>query len=410
MGFSKSCFEQYRRELRFMWRALAVGAFVAAGFHVFSIPLAARFTARLIGAFDPAIELETTPVEIVVVEEEVTQQAPPEAEVIDPPPDEPAASAEQLSAPPLATATEPVPTATRSADTVPTAAAIATENGAIDGQGAVGDSSAIGLVPGSGTPTEGALETNLPAVTPSNPARQPLQQARQRATSRSVTCAPCSSPDYPLTERREQIEGQPVISIIFDGSGRVVQADVEVSSGNAAFDRAALAEARENWRFRDSQGVGGQVSVDVTFVMEGSDQYAEVQQAGEIRSVELPPQQTSRRPAVSADISEESASSAGSLNAVGLSSPPSDQPSAPVPAESSPPEDDPAIPISAPAAEPVTDSEADLTDSLLDISDPKTLENSEPPVASGESAPASTPIVRTPVPESPILEPEGFSE
>ena len=69
-----------------MWRALAVGALIAIGFHVFSVPLAARFAARLMGAYDPAVELETTPIEVVVVEEEVIQQAPPpEEEVLEPP-------------------------------------------------------------------------------------------------------------------------------------------------------------------------------------------------------------------------------------------------------------------------------------------------------------------------------------
>ncbi|MEM1241173.1 MAG: hypothetical protein AAGI45_15135, partial [Cyanobacteria bacterium P01_H01_bin.26] len=125
MGFSKSCFEQYRREIRFMWRALAIGALVATGFHVFSVPLAARFVSKIMGAYDSVVELGATPIEVVVVDEEVIQQAPPpEEDVIEPTPDEPAAAAEQSSAPPLATATEPVPTNTESADTVPTAAAI----------------------------------------------------------------------------------------------------------------------------------------------------------------------------------------------------------------------------------------------------------------------------------------------
>lgn len=421
MGFSKSCFEQYRREIRLMWRALAVGALIATGFHVFSVPLAARFAARLMGAYDPAVELETTPIEVVVVEEEVIQQAPPpEEEVLEPSPDEPAAAAEQPSAPPLATAAEPVPTRTESVDTVPTEAAIATEHGAIDGQGAVGDSNAIGLVPGSGTLAEGDFEINLPAVSPPpNPSRQPVQQARQRTTSRSVTCDPCSSPDYPLTERRGQIEGQPVISVIFDGSGRVVQAVVEVSSGNAAFDRAALAEARENWRFRDSQGVGGQVSVDVTFVMAGSDQHAEAQQAGEIRSVELPPQQTSTRstPAVSTsrvqpDNAEELAVNSSADPVENLSeetaSEPSVNASAPSPAGSPPVGSSPAVPV---FSEPAADREAELADSTALQS---ALENNGPSAASVEpvTAPASTPAVRTPVPElaTPVLEPEVLDE
>ncbi|MEO0349114.1 MAG: energy transducer TonB [Cyanobacteria bacterium P01_A01_bin.15] len=401
-----------------MWRALALGALVATGFHVFSVPLAARFAARLMGAYDPAVELETTSIEVVVVEEAIQQAPSPEAEVLEPPPDEPAAAAEQPSAPPLATAAEPVPTRTESIDTVPAEVAIATENGAIDGQGAIGDSTAIGLVPGSGTPVEGDFEINLP-LPPPNPSRQPVHQARQRTTSRSVTCNPCSLPDYPLTERREQIEGQPVISVIFDGSGRVVQAEVAVSSGNAAFDRAALAEAQENWRFRDSQGVGGQVSVDVTFVMAGSDQHAEAQQAGEIRSVELPPQQTSTRstPAISAsrvqpDNAEERAVNSSADPVENLSEETASEPlanaSAPSPASSPPAGASPPVPV---VSEPSTDREAELADStaLQGAS-----ENNEPSAASVESvtAPASTPAVRTPVPEleTPVLEPEVLDE
>ncbi|MEM8612133.1 MAG: TonB family protein [Cyanobacteria bacterium P01_H01_bin.105] len=387
-----------------MWRALAIGALVATGFHGFSVPLAARFVARLVGAYDSVVELGTTPIEVVIVEEEVIQQAPPPAEnVVEPTTsDKPAAAAEQPSAPPLATATEPFPTNTESVDTVLTETAIATENGAIDGQGAVGDSTAIGLVPGSGTPVEGNIEINLPSSLPQpNPARQPVQQARQRTTSRSVTCNPCSSPNYPLTERREQIEGQPVISVLFDGNGRVVQAEVEVSSGNVAFDRVALAEARENWRFRDSQGIGGQVSVDVTFVMEGSDQYSEAQQAGEIRSVELPPLE---------NLSEEAASE------------PSANAPVPLPASSSPVGSNLVMPVGSEpvgsepvvsepvVSEPTTDSGAELAASTSQ----NASENNGPPAASVEpiTAPASTPVVRTPVPEleTPVLELEALSK
>ncbi|MEO0870296.1 MAG: energy transducer TonB, partial [Cyanobacteria bacterium J06642_11] len=183
------------------------------------------------------------------MEEEVSQSPPEETpEEEEPPPDEPAASATEPSTPPLPTAAEPVPTDVRSADVVNTEAAIATPEGSIDGQGAVGDSTVIGLVPGSGQPVESEIpRINLPEPSPPvNPDRQPVQEvslARRRTTSRLVTCNPCSLPDYPTTERREQIEGQPVINAIFDENGRVVDAQLEVSSGNAAFDQAALAEA-----------------------------------------------------------------------------------------------------------------------------------------------------------------------
>lgn len=432
MGFSKDCFEQYRREIRIMWRVLAVGSLIAAGFHVYSVPLVARFASRMLGPLGTAPEFESTPIEVVVVEEEVSQP-PLEEEPEEEPPDEPAASAEQPSAPPQATTAEPIPTNVRSADTIQTEAAIATTDGALDGQGAVGDSTAIGLVPGAGEP----IESNAPQINLPNPARQPIQEtpiARRRTTSRSVTCNPCSLPDYPLTERREQIEGQPVISVTYDESGQVIRAEIEVSSGNAAFDRAALDEALDKWRFSDSQGVGGQVSVDVTFVMEGSDQYAEAQQAGEIRSIELPLRQSSRQStsAQGATVNQGARSLVAlprrSSDDVSTSSVSEDAPSESINGASengvseplagenlqSPPE---------PSAASSTSSEAGVvarpTGSVLPIDEPvgNAAENSitepalsvaEPPVP--VASPASA--VRTPVPEvaKPVREADGLSE
>ena len=151
-------------------------------------------------------------------------------------------------------------------DTVATGPAIASETGAEDGEGAAGEADTVGILPGSGSP-EGdptAPVTPPPVRTEPPVERQPVQEvARARPPSaRTVTCNPCTQPDYPLTERRDRIEGQPVINVIFDQNGNVVRADLETSSGNAAFDQAALEEARRNWRFRDPYGLGGQVSVE----------------------------------------------------------------------------------------------------------------------------------------------------
>lgn len=292
MGFSKEIFEQYRREVRIMWRVLAVGAVIAGSAHFLSLPFISRLISVATG--DAGSETEATPIEIVV-EEEVAQVAKePEPEL---PKEqiEPAASADRPSAAPLATNNEPVPLSdVAAANTVAVAPSVATENGEVGGEGAVGESSAIGLVPGSGEPIVGD-RINLPDTSPEPRPRQRVEEtslaARNQSTSRVVSCNPCSVPDYPGNARRNQAEGQPVINIIFDENGRVVSAEIEVTSGNEAFDQAALEEARRNWRFQDSQGTGGQVSVDVTYVVRDSDQYEEAQQAGEVLAVELPAQQ-----------------------------------------------------------------------------------------------------------------------
>ena len=224
MGFSKDTFEQYRKEIRIMWRVLAVGAVVAGGVHVASLPWLSRMVSGL--QENAPSEIEATPIEIVV-EEEVVQQTPdPEPE---PPEDnpEPAASAERPSAAPLATNTEPIPTSdVVSADTVAVAPSIATENGEIDGQGAGGTSEAIGLVPGTGKPTESGDRINLPdiaaVIAPEPPAR-PREAVRDLSlrppASRLVSCNPCTNPDYPDSASRGEDEGQPTINVIFDSSG-----------------------------------------------------------------------------------------------------------------------------------------------------------------------------------------------
>lgn len=298
MGFSKETFEQYRREIRIMWCVLGAGTLVAGGVHFFSLPFISRMIA---GAPTEEPEVTAVPIEIVV-EEELVQQSPDESDPEPPESDpEPAASAQRPSAAPLAISAEPVPTPEVSAaDSVAVAPAIATESGEVDGEGAVGDSAAMGLVTGSGQPVVGdrinlpepQVEPQVELQTPPSRPRLPVEEislaARRAPDSRLVSCNPCTSPDYPVTARREKIEGQPVINAIFDANGRVISAEIEVSSGNAAFDQAALEEARRNWRFQDPLGVGGQVSVDVVYVIDDSEQAEEAEQAGEIRAVELP--------------------------------------------------------------------------------------------------------------------------
>jgi len=421
MGFSEDCFNQYRREIRIMWRVLAGAALLASGFHVFSLPFISRFAANLTG--DTGAEEEAIPIEIIV-EEEVVQQTPePEPE----PPKastEPAAAAEQPSAPPLATnVQESVPTSeVASADTVAVTPAIATENGVAGGEGAVGESAAVGLVEGRGQPVDIGALINLPTVsTPVETERPDRPRARveeislaeRRApSSRLVSCNPCTTPDYPRTAQLAQVEGQPVINAIFDGDGNVIEARIEVSSGNEAFDRAALEEARRNWRFEDPRGVGGQVSVDVTFVVEGSEQSEKAEQAGEIRAVELPVNQQIR--SVSSDAPAPSAVSEPEPISPVETAPPASLDAAaeapPEPTGDNPPasvdSSSPTPPSSAPPAEPASPSirpESSAPPPALPA-EPAPPVSAPPPALPAEpappvSAPPPAPTALPPVPD-----------
>ena len=307
MGLSKPCAEQRKKELR-LFRRILIGAVIAAvGLHISSVPLIVRFAASLMNTFDPLLEQAQEPVDIIWIEEEVLPE--PETEVSLPPTNEeavanePAAAASESSPPPLPTTEAVIPTSPTadSIDTVPTQAAVVTsENGVLEGEGAIGDSDAIGIIPASGSPEvyQGPVKPSnvrtrpresVPAIASiSNPERQ-----RRRGGSRTVSCAPCTLPDYPESQRRRGREGFPVIGVRFDSDGHVIAAEIESFSNNEAFDQAVLEAALASWRFDDPYGLGGSVSVNVAFVMEGSEQYEAVQEEGARESVELSVQQNS---------------------------------------------------------------------------------------------------------------------
>ncbi|NJK28284.1 MAG: energy transducer TonB, partial [Coleofasciculaceae cyanobacterium SM2_3_26] len=108
--------------------------------------------------------------------------------------------------------------------------------------------------------------------------------------SRTVGCRRCRQPDYPEELRRQGVEGEPVVRVEFDDRGRVIGVILERSSGNPALDRAAMDAARD-WRM-DSGGKGGQVSVEIPFVIEGSEEYERVRERGDRRSVEIQDEET----------------------------------------------------------------------------------------------------------------------
>ncbi|WP_299491699.1 TonB family protein [Acaryochloris sp. IP29b_bin.137] len=300
MGFSRFSTEGRQRELRIIRRVLVVGLLAALGTHISSAPIFVKWAGDLLSNLD--IEEPEETIELFVVDQEVPE---PEPEKISPPPPtevatekEQAASAAEDSPPPLKvskTFTPTLPTSD-SIDTIPTDSAIASESGSEDGKGAKGGADFMGLVPGDGNVNG---EPDRPAGLPNirsrkSEKRQPIHEvARNRPYGkRTVACSPCSLPDYPLSEQREKIEGQPVVDITYDKNGKVVRAVIKKSSGNKSFDRAALKEARKKWRFKDSHRLGGQVSVEVAFVIKGSQKFQAAKSAGRREVIQVPIRQT----------------------------------------------------------------------------------------------------------------------
>ncbi|MEM1309368.1 MAG: hypothetical protein AAGF98_07690, partial [Cyanobacteria bacterium P01_H01_bin.153] len=218
MRFSRSSSEGRLQELKFFRWVLLGSAIAAVGVHLSSAPLLQRFVDSVFSGLE--LEAIEEPIEVILVEEEVPELEEP---VTPPPPSEaateaePAASAAADSAPPLRTSEPVIPTppTAESIETVPTAPAIATETGVEGGEGAAGDADSIGLVSGDGS-TEG--DPTTPVGAPNVQQREPVQEvARARPpAARQVACNPCSTPDYPLSEHRERIQGQPIINVIFD--------------------------------------------------------------------------------------------------------------------------------------------------------------------------------------------------
>ena len=100
---------------------------------------------------------------------------------------------------------------------------------------------------------------------------------RQAALARKIVARPSATskpqPRYPSTERRRGIEGRVMVAFTVDPSGRVQNARVSQSSGNANLDRAALTAVRK-WKFRPARnGLGQPIScpmqAPVSFVLRG---------------------------------------------------------------------------------------------------------------------------------------------
>jgi protein TonB len=69
-------------------------------------------------------------------------------------------------------------------------------------------------------------------------------------------------PDYPLTARRQGLQGTTIVRARFDAHGKPEDVAVVASSGSASLDQAAR-EAVRRWRFR--AGSAGVLDMPVTF-------------------------------------------------------------------------------------------------------------------------------------------------
>ena len=102
------------------------------------------------------------------------------------------------------------------------------------------------------------------------------------AGDRTVSCRHCPRPAYPSAALDAGIEGQPVVNVQFSANGHVIGVTLEQSSGHAELDQAALA-ALQSWQF-ETGGQGGSVSVEIPFVIEGSQRHRAAQQQGDRES------------------------------------------------------------------------------------------------------------------------------
>ncbi|WP_204137995.1 TonB family protein [Halomicronema sp. CCY15110] len=102
------------------------------------------------------------------------------------------------------------------------------------------------------------------------------------AGDRTVSCRHCPRPAYPSAALDAGSEGQPVVNVQFSANGHVIGVTLEQSSGHAELDQAALA-ALQSWQFATG-GQGGSVSVEIPFVIEGSQRHRAAQQQGDRES------------------------------------------------------------------------------------------------------------------------------
>jgi len=105
-----------------------------------------------------------------------------------------------------------------------------------------------------------------PEAVPAGPALASLSPAVFVAPRPLQGSSP--APDYPASARRSGLEGLVKLRVSVSAEGAAEAIEIEVSSGHAALDRAAV-DAVRRWRFeparRDGRPIAGQILVPVRF-------------------------------------------------------------------------------------------------------------------------------------------------
>lgn len=124
------------------------------------------------------------------------------------------------------------------------------------------DETEVALVPDSAsTNPEAFTENVVDSVAPVNPV----------IARTDVAYAYAPNPDYPISARRKALEGETLLRVLIDVSGRAGRIEIVRSSGHRILDRAAVNAVR-NWRFQPATengiAVAGWVDIPVTFRIE----------------------------------------------------------------------------------------------------------------------------------------------
>ncbi len=108
-------------------------------------------------------------------------------------------------------------------------------------------------------------------VAPAEPVTPPITATREPPRIAEATCPP---PDYPRLAQRRGAQGTVWLRLEVASDGRPDTVILEVSSGHAALDEAALAAAR-GWRLEPARangvGVTGVLRVPIQFRLTGQD-------------------------------------------------------------------------------------------------------------------------------------------
>jgi protein TonB len=117
-------------------------------------------------------------------------------------------------------------------------------------------------------PTEAAASNSAVALEAAPPGAQIAATVVGHAEA-SIDYEHAPLPPYPRSELQRGVQGTVILRIAVDGEGRVLEVQIEQSSGHRRLDRAAQQQVARHWRFRparrDGLPVAGWVRVPIEF-------------------------------------------------------------------------------------------------------------------------------------------------